>query len=128
MDGSIVYTTPSSKSTVTIKDCRCKTDKDIGGRMNRDWICPRDGLYYCPSCDEIMCSICISAPANEIINATAEETRWRCTECNVYVFEMNPIVSTALEMGLPMRIEEEEDEYKYSTRQNRPGAIQDSNK
>lgn len=123
-DGSIVYTTPSAESTVKIKDCDCKLDNAIGGRMNRDWTCAEAGNFYCPSCDQILCSFAVSAPADEVCDQIDDEKiRWRCIKCKVYVFDMNPITSTALEMGLPMRIEKEGDN-EDSDQQDRPGTIQ----
>lgn len=128
MDGSIVYTTPSSKSTVKINLCNCKTDRNIGGRENCDWTCAKAGIFYCPNCNLILCSYAVSAPAEEIHGADINDTRWRCIYCHVYVFEMNPITSTALEMGLPIRIEDGENYVKNSARQNRPGSVQDTHK
>jgi hypothetical protein len=67
-------------------------------------------MYYCPGCDEIKCGSCVGA-SQEVIFASQGDPdyciRWACIECNTYVFELDPIVSTALAIGLPIPIEEE---------------------
>ena len=107
-DGLIVYTTRSAKDTVTVNNCSCKTDVYIGRMMPRDWNCRKDGMYYCPGCDEIRCGSCVGAPQEAILSSYDDPDyiiRWGCIECHTYVYEMNPITSTALALGLPIPIE-----------------------
>ena len=107
-DGSTVFTTRSAKDTVTVNDCSCKTDMHIGRMMPRDWRCRAEGMYYCPKCNDIRCGSCVGAPQEMILSSYDDPDyiiRWGCIECHTYVFEMNPIMSTALALGLPIPIE-----------------------